>query len=1171
MTRSPRRSGTVLIGVAALVLALAPATHAAATPPSQTFASPPTSADLVDSAATQPRDLSLPGSRLVMNPTFDGASRDTPLQQTAGPDLPLNAAYYASDHQPNLRDVLDVNERPQTTPSATKPEIASNYVDTFGTTTGTPSGWTAGGNTEPLTMSGSTMSITSNGGTYGWAAKTIPTTDLDAFPILRISVLSAGAGWALKVNAHTTDDPNYPDTLIQSTTATPGVYTYNLASLMGWSGAKAFRVRIFTSGSANTVKVDDLRMQSVATSSSPTVFDDEFNGTLDPGWVAYQGADASASGGALHLQASASGPGYGYVNRILPAYDIDKFPYIQLTVSSVAQQWTLKVIIGGTSYTLQDPSAALGTFTYNVPGLTGQHGSQSVTLQIMANGDQEPITVDDIQVDTPNAPAEGFRDDFGSSNDTSSCTLSSTGIDTGWTAVANTAPCVQTASGLLHLSRNGSTYMYGSIQRQVTLNVTQYPTLFVSAPAVTGGWVLRVHQATGPVVVLQPLMLQAGRFTYDIPKRTGWSGTTTFTIQIDAGSYKRADGTSVSPSISFDYIGVRAAAASPWLGAATSTTNSWLPQQLSFTGSYADGMAVSGRDVFHDDNSVGRSMSVTGTPSTKDLQLSGLYRGTAVYSASTRVMTVTMADLRYALALPAASSIAIRYYPDKGSMLRGGPAMLVPGGSSGYWTATFTGLASSTVNVGIGFARTDEQAGTEASRAQAAATTSAAANDPGIQAAFWDAFLQKVPKPVNFDVQGGLPANGVTPTQTRALYYRAWIFLQSQVIEPETEIGQTHPQVATGKASLYRSPTPGASAMATWDVDTALQLLVYVDPADAWGALQEIVSKIPSNGVWPGEPLPAREMQTAWILYMVTGDAAQLDAVYPALKSLLQYKVDHLAYSSSTTVKEADFASAALVDLSYAQKIAAVVDDTTTNWAGTASTLLPQAESWFWATASTQPVQVYNPAATPTRAAGAVMSTTPMLYAPGLDATRMASTYARFQSLYDSTKPFAGFGDGGATDAVENDVRYGIVDYTTYGLLKDGKSSDAQVLANAIMRDTVIADSLSERYQWSSTVAPHGEGNTPTVFGAGELIWAVWLNNGFRLDDGTPSFVSLPGAEGGIDNLNFHGYTLNLAVDAPAAQVILTGSIVTTGGGCGTLSVPVGSTVPLSAACSNAY
>jgi hypothetical protein len=445
------------------------------------------------------------------------------------------------------------------------------------------------------------------------------------------------------------------------------------------------------------------------------------------------------------------------------------------------------------------------------------------------------------------------------------------------------------------------------------------------------------------------------------------------------------------------------------------------------------------------------------------------------------------------------------------------------------------------------------------------------ANDPGAQAAYWDAFLQRVPKPVNFDVQGGQPANGVTPTQTRALYYRAWIFLQSQVIEPETEIGQIYPQFASGKPSLYRAGPPGASATATWDSELGLQLLAFVDPADAWGGLQSIASLVPPTGAWPGEPLPAREMQTAWILYMVTGDSTKLNAVYPALKSLLQYKVAHLSYGSSTTKKDAPFAASALVDLAYAQKIAAVVGDTTTDWAGTASTLLPQVQSWFWATASTEPVQIYDSAANPTRSVGSVMSITPLMYVPGLDATRMASTYARFQTLYDPTEPFAGFGNGGATDVVENDVRYGIVDYTTYGLLNDGKSTDAQNLVNAIMRDTVIADMLSERYEWSTTLAPHGEGNTPSDFGATELIWAVWLNNGYRLDDGTPSFVALSGAEGGIDNLDFHGYILNLAVDAPAAQVTLTGSIVTPGGGCDTVSVPVGSTVPLSAACSEAY
>jgi hypothetical protein len=861
------------------------------------------------------------------------------------------------------------------------------------------------------------------------------------------------------------------------------------------------------------------------------------------------------------------------VNRALSAYDVDKYPYVQITVSSVAQQWSLKVVRGTTTVVLENKASAVGTFTYNLPAITDWHGSQSLTLQIMANGTQEPITVDDIQVAAPEAPAEAFRDEFGSSNNTSSCNLSTTGLDKGWTAVSGTTPCVQTVSGLLHLSRSASTG-YGSIRRFVTVNVSEYPTLFVSTPSVTGGWVLRVSSDPTfqtSAIQLQPLMLQGGRFAYDIPKKTGWSGTKTFYMQIDAAGYERPDGSMVNPAITFDYIGIRAADAAPWMTTATSTSNTWAPHQLSFTGSYADGMSISGHDVFHDANSVGRSMTVAGIPSTKDLQLSGLYRGTVTYNPATRVMAVTAADFRYALALPAATSVAVRYYSNKDTMLRGGPARVVPSDSSGYWTATFTGLASSTVNVGIGFARAGESSGTEVARAQAAVTSSAVANDPGAQGAFWDSFLQQVPKPANFDVQGGQPSNGVTPTATRALYYRAWVFLQSQVVEPETETGQSYPQFTTGKASLYHAGPPGASATATWDSELGLQLLAYVDPANAWGGLQEIASLIPSSGAWPGEPLPAREMQTAWVLYMVTGDGSNLAAVYPSLKDLLQYKVDHLSYGSSTTKKDAAFASSALVDITYAEKIAAVVGDATTDWAGTANSLLAQVESWFWASASTQPVQYYDSATSPTRTVGHVMSTTPLMYLPGLDATRMASAYALFNSVYDPTKPLAGFGDGGPSDVVENDVRYGIVDYTTYGLLKYGNSTDAQNLVNAIMRDTVIADSLSERYQWSTTSAPHGEGNTPSDFGASELIWAVWLNNGYRLDNGVPSFVALSGAEGGIDNLDFHGYVLNLVVDAPSAQVTLTGSIVTAGGGCGTLGVPVGATVSLSAACSEAY
>ncbi|HVX43426.1 MAG TPA: hypothetical protein VHC49_06060, partial [Mycobacteriales bacterium] len=109
LTRRRFLAGTGAAGILATVGTggSAPAT---ATTPAATPTAAPRSADLRETDALQRRWLSLSRSRLVLNP-LDFNSTLTPLQYTAGPDMPLHLGYYCSDTAASLRSVISTYRR----------------------------------------------------------------------------------------------------------------------------------------------------------------------------------------------------------------------------------------------------------------------------------------------------------------------------------------------------------------------------------------------------------------------------------------------------------------------------------------------------------------------------------------------------------------------------------------------------------------------------------------------------------------------------------------------------------------------------------------------------------------------------------------------------------------------------------------------------------------------------------------------------------------------------------------------------------------------------------------------------------------------------------------------------------------------------------------------------
>lgn len=208
-----------------------------------------TCSDLVETGPLQRRWMTLPESRIVVNP-YDFNSRRTPLQQSGGPDLPLHLAYYAGGECLNLRNVLRLHQQVSATPA----EIRI--------------GWTA-----PLTEVASWMSepkmrlkrtedglqVTATGpnGDCSYCGSTSQSVeiDLDAYQFIQIDVPTAVGHWALKVR----DPDAQQDVTLQSDTQATGVFAYNVREATGWTGRKRFDVKLFAINIGKPVTLGELK------------------------------------------------------------------------------------------------------------------------------------------------------------------------------------------------------------------------------------------------------------------------------------------------------------------------------------------------------------------------------------------------------------------------------------------------------------------------------------------------------------------------------------------------------------------------------------------------------------------------------------------------------------------------------------------------------------------------------------------------------------------------------------------------------------------------------------------------------------------------------------------------------------------------------------------------
>ncbi|QOR71020.1 hypothetical protein IM660_01510 [Ruania alkalisoli] len=868
-------------------------------------------------------------------------------------------------------------------------------------------------------------------------------------------------------------------------------------------------------------------------------FADEFDEFSDE-WVPEPGLDVSIVDGVAHLSVLPDSPVPWPAMAREVTVDMDVTPVLRVALPSVSGQWALKLNDGAdVDIEVQPGSSAGGVHSFDLSSITGWGGEQTFTIKFFAVGGDAQIQMDSLRLQGQQA---GFVDNFTSE------TLE-------WDVGAGMG--AEVADGALTLSvLPENQYGYGAIQRGVDVDLDEFPVLRLALPSTSGDWALKVSAGGGADIDLEAGSNESGVHSFDVVAATGWSGSTSFTIKLFAvggGAQIVVDSVRL----------VSAAQGQQWVHGADEYENFWSPASLDFSATYPGGTVVQGADTMVGHDGIVRELEIDESAGDGQvLRVGGSFVGSVSVDAQAGVLTVVGDHMRYAIAMPGLDEVF--FFESRDEMLAGGPASSEPTSRMGVWVAAVDPGASS-VRIGAGFS-VDDMAEAVTRAQEAASTPVADARQELVD--FWAEALAGVPHPDDFDLRALPEDGGVSAQEVRSAYYRAFVALYSNVLPPQPETGFAYRTVATGKPSMWNHGADGARSAAAWESFIGVQFLAYIDPEAAWDSYNGLMSLVDAEGTLGGESLPSRKAQAAWVLYAMTGDENELATSYDSLIRLLQWQAENPrwvygAYDHPGE-RDAEFVTSLIVDVDFGIQIAEVLGHTEdiTMLADLRAELLTGYEDHYWDTPTQSPPRQYyfpgDPSCGPRGGCyGNLFQTAMALHVDGLDDERIGALKAFVDASYDPDEQFAGFAD----------VKYTNMSYTLYGLLENGEAGQAETLVNAVLREIISSGSFAEAYNPS----PEGAipvGVRPSIFGLAAVIDSVWINNGYRMDLGTPHAVVTPEVDGAVQGIAYRGQELNVAADAAAQEVVFSGSAVASTEGCNTITgVAIGSTVPLPTEC----
>lgn len=368
---------TALVG--ALGLSQAPPASAAPSVAHAADQPPPSLDELVDSSAPQQRWLSVPLSRLVLNP-YDFDRDGTELDQNGGPSLPLSTGFYAHDSAVRTTGLLQTFVAPggaPTGPDDTAPAWTADFS----------SGWKASGvQTAPDGAGGIELTTRDSGDHWGDISQSV-TVDLTASPLLTVDVPKTTGKWAVKVAQPGKDDVKLHGEDLDRT----GKVTFDVAALTGWTGTQTFTLRLFAVGTPGTSATTDFASAQIHAASFPddgttAGFVDEFTTADVAEWRdSSSGVTLTSDGsvGTLRLPGSE----YGFRARQVTV-DVDANPVLSVRVAAGSGKWAVKVnrSLAGDDVTLQADTDASGVLSYDLRGLTGWKGNTTFFIKLFQVG-----------------------------------------------------------------------------------------------------------------------------------------------------------------------------------------------------------------------------------------------------------------------------------------------------------------------------------------------------------------------------------------------------------------------------------------------------------------------------------------------------------------------------------------------------------------------------------------------------------------------------------------------------------------------------------------------------------------------------------------------------------------------------------------------------------------
>ncbi|MEQ4206732.1 hypothetical protein [Actinopolymorpha sp. B9G3] len=124
---------------------------------------------------------------------------------------------------------------------------------------------------------------------------------------------------------------------------------------------------------------------------------DEFE-SLSEDWIADPDLEATVSDGQLRLNLSADASNWwGSVQRWVEV-DLDESPYIEVSITELADAWALRVNDGGADITIQGDTNDQGQFTYDLRKLTGWRGTKRFRVRLVVAVWEKPAKFDYVRI-----------------------------------------------------------------------------------------------------------------------------------------------------------------------------------------------------------------------------------------------------------------------------------------------------------------------------------------------------------------------------------------------------------------------------------------------------------------------------------------------------------------------------------------------------------------------------------------------------------------------------------------------------------------------------------------------------------------------------------------------------------------------------------------------------